>query len=627
MQNLNKVLKKIILFPAKSDFIFCILIYLLATAPCFNYLRTNSLFDIGESSSVTACAVLIAVLTLSLPFLYRHFRRHRNIGLTYLLFAALLCTFVALPSILVSWENCTRGVLYLSGCLAFSYALLRRWSILPWFCWLFLPIVLHLVSLRYQIKVDAHLLAEILGASPQDAARFLTPVNIILATVCPILIIGICICLHLLLKRCERNHLFGAGIIILLITLTGAQATNCNLWHYKGQTYRTPETILFQLRHSRRIAKSLQERIMSVAKSLPSAASPAPTLPPDNQSQECICILHIGESVRSDHVSLFGYNRQTMPLLEQRQRVIAYPDCTSVATSTVPNVFAILTNAKTDIRNSDIDPSLDATCGGIMEIFHALDFSCYAFVNEGEENETWGALFEQLLHSTYASGADKILTIPDVSDSHSQIAQIADTIHSDSKKHIFCLLNNTGSHMPYTDYDRLNPPFSPASQKAYDQQPGKNPEAARTVINTYDCTIHYLDAYIEKLLNKLQGKPFIYIYVSDHGEYFGEHGEWIRNGDAENFFDCQVCQVPFFIITSPEFEQQNPHYAQALVELEKHRTMSISHEHIFHTLLGIFGIQSPYYDEELDLSSDRVKPYTGPHPSRNGEAADGKKWY
>lgn len=55
--------------------------------------------------------------------------------------------------------------------------------------------------------------------------------------------------------------------------------------------------------------------------------------------------------------------------------------------------------------------------------------------------------------------------------------------------------------------------------------------------------------------------------------------------------------------------------------------MSIGQEHIFHTLLGIFGIQTPYYDEELDLSSDKAKPYTGPHPSRNGESSDGKKWY
>lgn len=236
-------------------------------------------------------------------------------------------------------------------------------------------------------------------------------------------------------------------------------------------------------------------------------------------------------------------------------------------------------------------------------------------------------LYEKLLHRVFASSADKIFSIPNASDSHSQIPQIIDSINSEKAKNIFCLVNNIGSHLPFRDFNKKEPPFTPASDKAYNEHPGDNDETAKIVQNTYDCTIHYLDIYIEQLVKHLQGKPFIYIYISDHGDYLGDRGIWVRNGDKEAFFSTPVCQVPLLIITSKEFEQQSPHFKEALAHLRQHSDMSIGQEHIFHSLLGIFGIQTPYYDEELDLTSDKVKPYTGPHPSRCGKAADGKKWY
>ena len=43
--------------------------------------------------------------------------------------------------------------------------------------------------------------------------------------------------------------------------------------------------------------------------------------------------------------------------------------------------------------------------------------------------------------------------------------------------------------------------------------------------------------------------------------------------------------------------------------------MQIGHEHYFHTLLGLVGLQTPYYNAELDLCSPSAKPYDGPAPT------------
>lgn len=72
--------------------------------------------------------------------------------------------------------------------------------------------------------------------------------------------------------------------------------------------------------------------------------------------------------------------------------------------------------------------------------------------------------------------------------------------------------------------------------------------------------------------------------------------------------------VGMFVICSPEFRQMHPHFAEAVQQLRAHSDMLVGHEHVFHTLLGLIGIRSPYYDSSLDLCSPDARPYEGPHP-------------
>ncbi|MCQ2364199.1 MAG: sulfatase-like hydrolase/transferase [Akkermansia sp.] len=428
-----------------------------------------------------------------------------------------------------------------------------------------------------------------------------------------------------IVRKYTQQKLFISGFIIIILSWAVSATTQKTLWAPTSPL--APENRLWKLYIATIQARNLQSRIVHIAENLPSSATPAPVIPKDKQVSGSFCILHIGESVRSDHLSLFGYSKQTTPNLDKRTNIIAYRDCISVAPSTVPSSFAILTNAKTDIRNQSIDASLEASCNGIMDVFHALGYQCYAFLNAEQPNNIWGALYEKILHKALISSADKIITLPLGNNSHAQIEQISRQDYSDSRANYFIFINNIGSHFPFADYNQESPPFVPTSTTAHAENPKHNREAAEKVLNAYDNTIHYLDDYIEKLLSQFLGKPYVYLYISDHGDFFGDGGIWLRSGDKQAFFNSPVCQVPFILITSKEFEEQSPHIIHALEQLRQHQNMSIGQEHIFHTLLGLFGIQSPYYEEELDLTSDKVQPYTGPHPSRGGKASDGKKWY
>lgn len=520
---------------------------------------------------------------------------------------------------------------YIIGCFFLIYAIFKRWSMVVWVVLYSLPLMVAGVSLRYQVKIDAGLMAEVLGASPQDASKFLTPANITLLLLGIFGVVLFFYLLHRCLEKEKRSTLAVAGFVVLVFSIWNSYSTHRALWGSLSKeniSHRTPETVMMKLYQASRLANLKNEHILTLADTLPSPAAAGTSISADREPGQAVCILHIGESVRSDHLSLLGYHRKTTPMLDANRRVIAFGDCISVAPYTVSATMTILTDGKADIKEQESDRSLEPSCGGMMDLFHANGFTCYSFRSTENKSATWGALYEQLSDKVFSASADKVLFKGGKEDSMEQVKQMKTLCDKGGlNKRSFVFLNNQGSHIPFFEYNHESPAFEPTSPGAYSRRPDIDSAAAEQVINAYDNTIVYLDEYISKMLKELEGKPYIYVYISDHGEYLGDKGVWVRKGDKHTFFTTPVCQVPLLIIPSPEFENLNPHFHEALEQLRQHTSLTIGQEHVFHTLLGLFGIQTPYYDETLDLTSPRVQPYMGPHPSRNGQSADGKKWY
>lgn len=572
------------------------------------------------------CLVCVFLLT-AIPNRHKLYQFVTFSRIRVLLILSLFCVLCTLPANLQSRSDIAISWIYVFGSFYLWHSLLRIWSI-PLFGILYIPAFFQeALRHKYDVDLDAHILSEIIGASPQDVEHFLSVSNVFLIVLLLIAGIAFSILVHHVLKQEKRKSCFFIGVSAVALSLFASSTTHKPLWDLKREVNsRAPEAFIIRLHKAYELAHLSQVQIITLADNVPSPAQASCSVKQSAISRGSICLLHIGESVRSDHLSAGGYQRKTTPFLESRQELILYKDCIAVAPFTVTSTFTILTDAKGSMQEIGVDSSLKPTCGGIMDLFHATNFKCYAFVNKQHQNGTPGALYEKLAKSIFFSSADKIIEMPNT-DSMSQANQIIEEDFSSTTHNHFILINNNGSHHPYYDYDHAAPSFKPTSSRAYELNPKANPKVAEEVINAYDNTICYLDSFIQKIVRNMQGKPYIYIYVSDHGEYMGEKGVWVRNGNFKTFFSTPACTVPFFILYSPEFEQQNPHFKEALARLREHADMSIGQEHIFHTLLGIFGIQTPYYDEELDLTSDKVKPYTGPHPSRDGKSADGKKWY
>ena len=123
------------------------------------------------------------------------------------------------------------------------------------------------------------------------------------------------------------------------------------------------------------------------------------------------------------------------------------------------------------------------------------------------------------------------------------------------------------------------------------------------IINAYDNTIVYTSYFLSKtikLLKKYTQYDTAMIYVSDHGESLGEHSLYLHGMPYWIAPDVQK-KIPFMLWLSKSFE-----YNLGLKSacLEKKSSQEYSHDNIFHSILGLFNIQTTMYNKDLDIFSD-----------------------
>ena len=535
----------------------------------------------------------------------------------------LLCE-LATPAPWNSWAMAVLSVATVAALLLLTHALLRLWALVLWVPFLVLILFSAYIRHYYNLTLDPYLLSQIIGASPQDVEQWATAGNLGLFLLLVLLCAGIMLAVLLPLRRAPRKPELAAGALLLaLCTGAGYALPEPCLSRTPGEGLRSIG-LAYRIPWSFQLAAARNTAIIQKLQALPSPAAQPGTISTLHGGEGVACILHIGESVRADHLGINGYARNTTPWLAQVPGLVNFRDCTAISTLTTNSMLTILTDARGNMER-EISPQLDATTGCVMDLFAAHGFTCYGFfTGKGRDrNETWGSTFERL-QAMITTRAKRVYECGEDYMPRRQLPQVAEALAESAGQNRFLLINNVGSHSPFFAYDHANPPFTPASEEALHQSPRTDKAAAEQVANAYDNTLVYTDAYIRDLLEPLKGMPYIYIYISDHGEPVGENNEWTRGNP--DFHRYQWCRVPLLIIASPEFEALHPHFRQAMEQLRQHTATPCAHENIFHTLLGVFGISTPYYRAELDLGSPALQPYRGPHPSRNGQSADGLKW-
>lgn len=296
-------------------------------------------------------------------------------------------------------------------------------------------------------------------------------------------------------------------------------------------------------------------------------------------------ILIIGESLTRKAMSLYGYERQTNPLLEKQHDLMVFNDVVSGSYITAGAIPKLLSRANIDNdkdwRNS---PSVlvQAKAAGYKTfwISNQLTFDgVVSALSHQADVQKFDNIGNDIAESTY----DEVL-FPDIQKA------LADTA---SQK--FIVIHLLGNHMHY------NLRY-PASYQHFDQaddlitQQLKLAGRSERLIekrNFYDNSVLYNDMIIDHVLTALkqqsQQTPAAFVYLSDHGQEIGDNRDYIGHSAS----DKEGWEIPLIM-----WSNQPILLNKANVEDRPYQT-----DRFDATMLDLLKIVSPYYDETDDILS------------------------
>jgi len=162
---------------------------------------------------------------------------------------------------------------------------------------------------------------------------------------------------------------------------------------------------------------------------------------------------------------------------------------------------------------------------------------------------------------------------------------------------IFIVLHQMGNHGPayYKRYPPAFEKFRPACKTNQLEHC-----SIEEISNAYDNAILYTDYFLSQtiqLLKKNDGQfETALLYVSDHGESLGENNLYLHGLPYWIAPDAQK-HVPLVMWFGEHFDKDELN----LSALRRKEDNPLSHDYIFHTILGLMEVQTSIYDPSLDL--------------------------
>lgn len=552
---------------------------------------------------VAACGVLLA-MPLTALFL-------RRAGQAYLLSAGQLWGIaLAAAAVNVCGNYYTfaapgqmpLGILLTMGCACLLHAVFGRLAWPIWTVFFFTQLMQALGMLEYGSRFNSLVIAEALEASYEEWMAYMTPANIAALSLFVVPSALFALWFAAVLRRAPRMALVQNGLCFCALSVL---IGTCLPPHLRRADLYWPATELQAMTVAFTEALSLNEATINQAESLVSPAREPSSIETLKGDEGVVLIFHVGESIRADRMSVNGYERDTTPWLRQQAELINFPDCISAACDTCEVELVVMTDGRRSVRDEGAGEMQPKT-GSVLDLFAANGFDVYTFFGRRcAQQLKYDRVIRVLTHCSrerFNAPGSPWTSVP----------QMQGVLEKNPQKNLVFFINNEGSHTPFEHFDRANPPFAPAGANF------EHPSAhAEEVNNAYDSTIHYTDEFFRRVTEAVGNRPWVYVYISDHGEYLGHNGMWGRAALGMGYIPYHSTtgsRVGMFVLPSPQFAALHPHFAESLDKLRAHRTLTVADEHIFHTLLGLFGIRTPHYDASLDLTADTVSPYAGPRP-------------
>ncbi len=288
----------------------------------------------------------------------------------------------------------------------------------------------------------------------------------------------------------------------------------------------------------------------------------------------------IGETTRWDHMGLFGYGRDTTPLLAQESNLIALrgTSCDTATKLSLRCMFVRENGTEDDDRRTLKERN-------VFSVMRKLGFTSELF---GMQSEAW-------FYSSLDANSYEIREIIASEYVHSKrpiddmllVDQLEKSIKKYSRGKHLVVLHTKGSHHMYSQrYPREFARFTPECMDVDDTC------SKQQLINSFDNSVLYIDYMLKNVFDKLRDKNALVFYVPDHGESIDENHHF--HATPKEMAPPEQFRVPFMVWASDKFITQ-PLNQQLFANLKKREENGFNphHEQIFDSLLGCVGYSSP----------------------------------
>jgi len=317
----------------------------------------------------------------------------------------------------------------------------------------------------------------------------------------------------------------------------------------------------------------------------------AKVLASDN-GKPTLMVVVLGETARAQNFAYNGYQRNTNPYT-QNMGLIAFQDVSSCGTYTALSVPCMFSNMT---RNTYDKPHAQSQDNALDVIQHAGVDVLWVDNDGGDKGVASKITYATIDSSLKSSQCDGTTCFDMV------MMEKAKQFIDKDKHNKLLILHTIGSHGPtyWNRYPEALAPFQPACnrsdiEKCSDQQ----------ITNVYDNTLVYTDYVLAQVIKELKTASHDYnvmmTYISDHGESLGESGMYLH-GTPYAIAPQEQTQVPWLVWIPKQYAQQKGLSIDCLSD--EARNSALSHDNLFHSLLGLYGVKTDVLEPSLDITNN-----------------------
>ena len=305
-----------------------------------------------------------------------------------------------------------------------------------------------------------------------------------------------------------------------------------------------------------------------------------------------LMVFVMGETARAQNFSLQGYQKLTTPNMDKLQATdngFAYfsqvASCGTATAVSLPCIFS-------KFGRTDYDDEKGRRYEGLLDVMSAAGMSVYW----RENNTGCKGVCDRVNVEELAAAKVPEFCEGDCFD-EVLLHQLGRMIDSDQQDMVIVLHQN-GSHGP-TYHARVPEhlkQFKPACETSQ-----LNQCTSEEIVSAYDNTIYYTDYFLQKVVDLLKSKQDVssaMFYVSDHGESLGEKNMYLH-GAPYFMAPKEQTHVPMMMWLSERYQLE---HGIDMACVRQRADSELSHDNVFHSVLGMMNIESSSYQSALDFT-------------------------